>query len=383
MCGTGISIPRYLARAEGRKREVGEWLVAGASLGAGLQLAFLILAGLFATQLGRWTFGAASTTPLMASLLVATAGLFTHSLACAALRGLSRFQSANALQVANLAVAPLAGVLLARGQASNALFITGALWMAIGGAVFARIWQQWARPLPDARDTRLAFRKLVVFGAPRTPGDVALFGMFALPGYYAAVGRSDLADAGVLSFGMSLVQLVAAVFTAAGLVLLPYWSRASLRNPVGQTRNWITWLLIGSLLFAAGACALLQLWLRPISHLLLGSLADARIPQLRWILAGIIPYTIYLVLRDYLDAVSVFPMTTIALSSALLLELGLLQFTRLSIEAAIVGGFFALGVVTLALWGALLKLPRGGSNTEPPPSGSSAVATELSHSDAF
>ena len=40
MCGTGISIPRYLARAEGRKREVGEWLVAGASLGAGLQLVF-------------------------------------------------------------------------------------------------------------------------------------------------------------------------------------------------------------------------------------------------------------------------------------------------------------------------------------------------------
>src|ERR1039458_7600069 len=29
MCGTGISIPRYLARAEGRKREVGEWLGAG------------------------------------------------------------------------------------------------------------------------------------------------------------------------------------------------------------------------------------------------------------------------------------------------------------------------------------------------------------------
>jgi hypothetical protein len=99
---------------------------------------------------------------------------------------------------------------------------------------------------------------------------------------------------------------------------------------------------------------------------------------------GIIPYTIYLVLRDYLDAVSVFPMTTIALSTALLLELGLLQFTRLSIEAAIVGGFLALGVVTLALWGALLKLPRGRSNTgPPPPSGSSAVATELSHSDAF
>ncbi len=100
MCGTGISIPRYLACAEGRKKDVGEWLVAGASLGAGLQTVFLILAGLLATQLGRFTFGPSSTNPLIASLLVATAGPFTHSLGYAALRGLSRFQYANALQVA-------------------------------------------------------------------------------------------------------------------------------------------------------------------------------------------------------------------------------------------------------------------------------------------
>jgi len=152
MCGTGISIPRYLACADEHRSEVGPWLVAGASLAGGLQLAFLILAALFAAPFGRFSFGAAYTTSLLTSLLVASAGLCAHSLAFATLRGLSRFSSATALQVVNISLVPLAGVMMASGKAGNALFITGALWITIGGSVFVRVCQQSAKPFPKARD---------------------------------------------------------------------------------------------------------------------------------------------------------------------------------------------------------------------------------------
>ena len=175
MCGTGISIPRYLACSEGRRSEGGPWLLAGASLAGGLQLAFLVLAAFFAASLGRFTFGTASTPPLFISLLVATTGLSIHNLGFAALRGLSRFPSAVALQVVNISIVPLAGILMASGQASNALLITGVLWIAIGGSVFVRVCQQSARPFPKARDFRNSLRKLAVFGVPRTPGEVGRF----------------------------------------------------------------------------------------------------------------------------------------------------------------------------------------------------------------
>lgn len=364
MCGTGISIPRYLACSEGRRSEGGPWLLAGASLAGGLQLAFLVLAAFFAASLGRFTFGTASTPPLFISLLVAITGLSIHNLGFSALRGLSRFPSAAALQVVNISLVPLAGILMASGQASNALLITGVLWIAIGGSVFVRVCQQSARPFPKARDFRNSFRKLAVFGVPRTPGEVALFGLFALPVYYAAGARSDVVRAGVLSFGMSLVQLVASAFTAAGVVLLPYWSRASLRIPLDQSGKSIKPLLICSLLFAAAACGLLQLWLRPISNVLLGSFADERIPELRWVLIGMIPFAIYLVLRDYLDAVSVFPITTVALSTAFFSEFAVLQLTRLPIGVAIACGFSSLGLATLALWVGLLKMSSMKNRTQ-------------------
>jgi len=77
-----------------------------------------------------------------------------------------------------------------------------------------------------------------------------------------------------------------------------------------------------------------------------------------------IPFAIYLVLRDYLDAVSVFPITTVALSTAFFSEFAVLQLTRLPIGVAIACGFSSLGLAMLVLWVGLLKMSSMKSRTE-------------------
>lgn len=349
MCGIGVSMPRYMARDLGSKTGVAGWLVASAGLGVALQAIFLGLGVLCAVTLGKLTFGV-DRRALVFYLLIAVAGQFCHNVAYAALRGLSRFRSAAFLQVTNGVLAPLAGVLVAHGSVERALGVAGGIWILIGTCAFVRICRQWARPFPCAVDVLRAARVLLSFGAPRIPGEVALFGLFALPAY-AAVHRHDIVGAGFLSVGLSLVQAIATVFAAAGFVLLPYWSRAAKSgDTLLVARKRIAVLVIASGSVTALALVFLQLSLRSFARLLLGPLAEAGLNDIRHVTMAAVPYVIYLVLRDYFDAISVFPLNTVALTAAIMIQAALLSGGWLSVPIATAGGFLALGLFMLALW---------------------------------
>lgn len=360
MCGVGVSMPRYVARGIGDRKEVATWLLSGGILAAMLIAVFLGLGTWWSAELGRWTFGIGGGRWLVLSLLLAVAGTFCHTLAYAAMRGLSRFRSAAVLQVVDGGLAPLAGVLLAGGRVERALGITGGLWITIGCVVFVRICWQWARPAPSAMGVCGATRALFIFGAPRIPGEVALFGLFALPAY-AAVYRNDIVGAGFLSVGLSLVQAMATVFAASGFVLLPYWSRAAKSAEARLVaRKRVGVLVIASGLVTALAMVLFQIFLRPVVRLLLGPLAEAGLNDIRYVTFGAVPYVIYLVLRDYFDAISVFPMNTVALTAAIAIQAALLSGRWLSVPLATAGSFLALGLFMVALWAASLRQSAAG-----------------------
>lgn len=363
LCGIGVSMPRYMARDLGSRTGVASWLVASAGLGVALQAVFLGLGLLFAASLGKLTFGV-DRRALVYSLLIAVAGQFCHNVAYAAMRGLSHFRSAAFLQVTDGVLAPLAGVLVAHGSVERALAVAGGIWVVIGTCAFVRICRQWARPFPCAADVLRAARVLLSFGVPRIPGEVALFGLFALPAY-AAVHRNDIVGAGFLSVGLSLVQAIAAVFAATGFVLLPYWSRAAKSgDTLLVARRRICVLVVASGLLTALALVFLQLSLRSLANLLLGPLAEAGLNDLRHVTLAAVPYVTYLVLRDYFDAISVFPINTVALTAAIMIQAALLTSGWLSVPLATAGGFLALGLFMVALWAASLRYSGAVSGDE-------------------
>jgi O-antigen/teichoic acid export membrane protein len=350
MCGIGTSLPRYMARDAGNRRNIGSWLVAAAVVGLSLEVTFLGAAALRADWFGGWTFGEVSHRGLVFSLLIAIGGQFFYNLAYAALRGLTRFRSAAQFQVVNGAIVPIMSVLCAGGRVERALSITGIGWAVIGGAVFSWICRDFVRPFPAPSEVRISAWNLLVFGAPRVPGEIALFGLFALP-VYAAVHRGDIVEAGLLSLGFSLIQLVGSFFAAAGFVLLPYWSRASQQLAAREKlRRWISILVAGSSFASVLGLAILHILLRPLTRLLVGGLADTSAHGIKCVTIGVVPYVAYLVLRDYLDAVSVFPLNTLALAAAISAQALLLRMPRISIPAATLVGFLVLGFSILFLW---------------------------------
>jgi len=308
--------------------------------------------------IGHWAFGSSSRQWLVLSLLLAVVGMFGVTLASAALRGLSRFRSAAMLQVVTGALVPLCGVLLAEAEVERALMFTAALWIAIGVVVFAGLGQEWPRPAPSIYQIQNGIRELLVFGAPRVPADVGLFGLFALPAY-AAVHRNDILGAGFLSVGLSLVQAIATVFASAGFVLLPYWSRAARTSEaLAAARKRTTVLVVTSGLVATFCLCLFELCLEPIARILLGPLANAGLHDMRYVMLAAVPYVLYLVLRDYFDAISIFPMNAVAVTSALLIQFALLNAGWLTVPVATATSFLALGLIMLALWSLTLKQPE-------------------------
>jgi hypothetical protein len=109
-------------------------------------------------------------------------------------------------------------------------------------------------------------------------------------------------------------------------------------------------LVIASGSVTALALVFLQLSLRSFARLLLGPLAEAGLNDIRHVTMAAVPYVIYLVLRDYFDAISVFPLNTVALTAAIMIQAALLSGGWLSVPIATAGGFLALGLFMLALW---------------------------------
>lgn len=351
MCGVGISMPRYIARSLDDRRAVAAWLFSSVAV------VFLLSAGVVAygfwdaPRVCGWVFGEQSERWLMPAVLAAVVGTLCHTLAYSALRGFSRFHATATLQVVDGALVPLAGVSLASGRVERALIIASILWVAIGGAVLARLCWQMSRPLmPTFRQVASCMKAQFVFGVPRIPGEIALFGLFALP-VYATVHRNNILGAGFVSVGLSLVQSIAMVFSATGFVLLPYWSRtAGNKESLERAQKRIGLLLIGSGMVASLGVGLMLIFLHPVAHLMLGRLAAEGVHDLRGIVFCAIPYAIYLVLRDYFDAVFVAPINTLALVAAISLQAGLLRSSSLSAVAVTITSFSALGFFMAMLW---------------------------------
>jgi O-antigen/teichoic acid export membrane protein len=350
MCGIGISLPRYIARSLNRKEDIAAGLIGSTILGLGFQVLFTAFGIFRADDLGRMIFGSGDRTLLVRSLLMAVGGQFFHNMAYVVMRGLARYRSAAVLQVVNGVVVPLVGILRSNGSPTRALFIAAASWTILGVAAFVHFGLRWAHPIPPMHHVIRAMWRLAVFGFPRIPADVALFGLFALPSY-AAVHRNDIVGAGLLSVGLSFIQGVASVFASAGFVLLPYWSRAVTEKEARRkARARMTLLLVFSGTFACAALVLLELSAKPAASFLLGPLAASDLGQIRVVMLGLIPYVTYLVLRDYFDAIATFPLNSLALTVAIAFEAALLFLSRFNVANATVGGFLALGVVMLVLW---------------------------------
>lgn len=359
LCGLGISLPRFIAQAEERKAEIWQqraYFFSGLVFGLILLTLFWIPILTIPDLISRLFYGDSAFSHLVPPIALCITGLYLHTIFYGYFRGRLQMGIANFLQVSNMGLIPLLAIGLSQYKVENALVLMGMGWLivsAMAGAWIALRLGVWGLSFSDLL---VSGRTLIVYGVPRIPGEFALFGLFAVPTFIVA-WRYGVERAGFFSLGTSLIQLVSSMFTPIGILLLPYTSRLVAAHRWDAIRGLVTKVLLGTLIVAGLIIVLMQLSLPKVLFLLAGPSFSVAAGQLRWLLAGTVPYMVYITLRNPLDAIAVWPHNSINLMATLFLIAGLIGFLddRLSAEGIMALGLSLLAVFSWLSWQQSLK----------------------------
>lgn len=352
LLGLGIALPRYVAmEAADRLIPASDYLRASLVVAAGVLAGWWLLVFSQAETFARLVLGTPGFQAFVGPVLLATTGLYLHTLLFGFFRGRLSLGVANSLQVVNLALIPPVALLACSQYAPQALSIQGLLQLVLCTALTG-----WL--LLRSHETRIhcgllwrAMRQLLTYGVPRLPAEVALVALPAVP-VLLVMHRKGVEAAGFLSLGMALLQLLAGLFSAFSIILLPLVGKLACEqhwSTIRQTVRCILWSAVA--VVACGVVALelsLGLWL----PWLMGEAFLPALPELRWLLPAAIPYVVYIVLRSPLDALALWPYNSVNLVLVVLVAGGLIGWGPAALPAslAVLVSMLALGGLSWVSW---------------------------------
>ena len=349
--GLGIAGPRYIAISRaGALPGYSQRSFAFAALTAGMLPAFIVilLMNLMPGGTSAILFGSSSMASLVPAVTIALAGLTMHTLVYSVFRGRGDMRMANLLQIVNNGIAPIAAFFFVSHYAPTVLSATGVMWILTSSAALVGIiTQDNSREIAE-HSVGEHLRMLLRFGIPRVPGEFALVGLFALPALIALRTQGVVA-AGQFSAGLSLLSLVAGVFAPVGLVILPRASAQAARGDLHGLRQIVIKLLAGGVASAVAIVAIGELLIPPFVRWYFGSAFVPAIPVFRMCLLGAIPYVVYVLLRNILDALDVRAINSrnLLITLVLLLVLCLLRSDIMSMALSLSIALTLLGILSL------------------------------------
>jgi O-antigen/teichoic acid export membrane protein len=349
--GLGIAAPRYIAISrEGALSGFSPGAFGLATLTAGLLPTLIVIALMNLAPAGASTvlFGNASMTRVIPAAALALGGIAIHGLVYAVFRGHGQMHLANALQLLNNGLIPVAAFFLVRGDAAAVLAFTGFAWLATSGLALIALLFREKKQAAAQRTLNDHLRLLLRFGIPRIPGEFALVGLFALPALIA-LRANGIVAAGQFSAGLSVLSLVSSVFAPVGLVVLP---RASAQAAVGDLaglRRLVIRILTGGMILVIIGVAIGELLIPVFVRWYFGPQFMVAVPVFRTCLLGAIPFVVYVLLRNILDALDVRALNSrnLIITLVLLVALCLLKPDILSMALSLVASLTLLSILSV------------------------------------
>ena len=340
--GLAVALPRALP-TRGPESTV-------ASLAMGAIITVLLMSGvatvgLLAIDLGFSPLG----LPLPLLIAVATMGSASALLAAAQglERGLLSVRTGNLLALVPTFV-PLVVVLVWARDAAQ-LAVTIGLVMATISAVslLARV-----RPWPTVAATLSSMRKLTGIGAPRVIGDVALFALLAIPAWHlAANGR--LAEAGVITVPMMLLQAAASGLSSLGAYLLPHVARATGRHEFSIVKRTVERSVIIAVTAATVVMIATFTAFDYITTIIVGDELSVVAGESRWIILAMPGWMMFSLVRHALEPMSDVPVVTIIVVlgvGAILVSIATIPATLTAMSIATAAALSGLGIGSYSAW---------------------------------
>ncbi len=296
--GLAVGLPRYIGFSKGRKDPQSAARYYGATLWCAGSAALICVAllNLFAGTFGYLFFGDRSYGSLARPVSLMILGLCVHTVVCGYFRGHMNLNRANLMQLLNLALAPTAVFFFARHSLGSVLLSLGLIWTVTAGT--ALLFTPWRA---TRENTWKETRELLQYGIQRVPGDFILMALLTLPATFVAHVHG-VQEGGFVAFGISVVSMVGAVFAPVGLVLLPKATSMLAEGASRDLREHVRFVI--RLTIAASIAIVLIVWIAipSLVRVYLGANFEQVVPIVRILILGALPYCLYLVVRNLVDA---------------------------------------------------------------------------------
>jgi len=311
LLGLGVGLPRYVAIAAGRGDQEAKARYMGATLlCVGVSaLACVALLSAFGSSLAYLFFGSREYASLLFPLSLVVAGTALHAVVYSYFRGTLDMRSANLLQFVNFGLMPLVAFGLFGGNVRSVIMALGVLSLTV--ALVALLFTPWKAVV---KDNRAQIKELLRFGIQRVPGDFILMALFALPATFVA-HKSGIRAAGFVAFGISMLNVIGSFFSPFGLILLPKAGTLLAAGRNGELRRQV-WLLTRITLVVSAVLATgIAFGAETLMRLYLGPDFTEGAGILRLLLLAAVPYSLYTVLRNVIDAFHELGVTTMILGA--------------------------------------------------------------------
>ena len=346
LLGLGISIPRYLSIHEKSPSISHSLVLTGYFMMCIILISFSFVIILFKAQIAFLIFSDTAYKPLVYPITLSIIGFCIYTLNYSYYRGRLMLNTANVIQILNAGIIPLISILIFNKSLSHILYSMGILWI-ISSAPHSIIILNKSIQITKKKYVFIkSIKTLFSYGFPRVIGEFAMFGFFSIPVIYSA-HKVNLEYSGFLSLSFSFFQLFATSYSFIGILMLPTVSRNLLDDKFLTIKKRIDLILLISIFINVLYIIFSFLFLEKIILLFFGSeYLESNMITLK-LLYGLIPYIVFFLLRDVLDAISEFPSNSINLSLSLFVMIGLLFLDIFSVENTMLICFCLLGLLSL------------------------------------
>ena len=358
--GLGITLPRYIALYTGKNERAKCYPFGAAAVAyfcattfAVCAVVLLLYRSMAVTLVGSKSISSLAVV-LLYSLSVAVS-TFLYSV----FRGTGDFKSYTLTQVAFSALTLVPLVFAAELGIDELYLFWALLSFALSLALSVYIMRKaglvnFKNVKPRA--FKKSFSELSKYSLPRLAGDFFLFAMTAFPVLY--MGRfCSLETVSLFSVGIFFEKMGQPLFSFLGVILLPYVSKNYANNRLSQCDGTIRKILLVEMVLAVLLVSVLLVFMPLWIKLFFSESYAAALGSARVLVLALLPAVVYLLYRNPIDAVSVFPYNTVIMlvSFGLMVAGFCLAKTEMQYAWAFFGAVSFRGVASLCCWNLLKK----------------------------
>lgn len=362
LMGLGISIPRFLAISKGKNDIEGQnnYALSGAVLLLFNCLFMTILLVLFKSSVASLVFGSTDYSYTIFSIVLFATGTSLSTFIFAFYRGKSLFYKYNYSQIVAQLLIILSvfivkdtnfnTVVLLWGVVSNVfsiiLIITSFKKYGVSAYFFNR----------KKTKSKTKIIELAKFGTPRIFGEFILFSYYLIP-LIVINYKLGMETSGYFSASTGILQMFVPFFGYIGLILLPYVSENIANKNLGDADKKIKQLMVLYLLFGVIATTLVIVFTPLMIKIFYSEAYLNSVFITRIMVISLIPRSIYLLLRNPIDAISTkaYNSLNLLISFIFMIIIMLLTNSITGFAIAFVISDLVLGILSLISWNRLKR----------------------------